>query len=100
MRVAFPQRHEQSAILEHIGSETTGVDRAVDAAQREIALLREYRTRLVADVVTGKLDVREVATGLPEEAGEAESVDAIEPDVDDIEDSVGETEADDGEAGL
>ena len=33
----------------------------------EIGLLREYRTRLVADVVTGKLDVREAATRLPDE---------------------------------
>jgi len=35
---------------------------------REIELLREYRTRLVADVVTGKLDVREAALRLPDEA--------------------------------
>ena len=33
-------------------------------------LPREHRTRLVADVVTGKLDVREAARQLPEEAGE------------------------------
>ena len=33
--------------------------------EREINLLREYRTRLIADVVTGKLDVREVAAALP-----------------------------------
>ena len=36
--------------------------------EREIELLREYRTRLVADVVTGKLDVREAAARLPDEA--------------------------------
>jgi hypothetical protein len=36
--------------------------------EREIDLLREYRTRLVADVVTGKLDVREAAARLPEDA--------------------------------
>ena len=36
------------------------------AVQREIDLLREYRTRLIADVVTGKLDVREAAAELPE----------------------------------
>ena len=35
--------------------------------QREIELLREYRTRLIADVVTGKLDVREAAAKLPDE---------------------------------
>ena len=33
---------------------------------RETTLLREYRTRLIADVVTGKLDVREAAAALPE----------------------------------
>ena len=38
---------------------------AVDRLEREIELLREYRTRLVADVVTGKLDVREAAAGCP-----------------------------------
>jgi type I restriction enzyme S subunit len=41
---------------------------AIDRLEREIELLREYRTRLVADVVTGKLDVREAAARLPEDA--------------------------------
>ena len=36
--------------------------------RQEIELLREYRTRLVADVVTGKLDIREAAAQLPEDA--------------------------------
>ena len=36
------------------------VNNAIDRAFREIDLLREYRTRLIADVVTGKLDVRGV----------------------------------------
>ena len=39
-------------------------DRLLD---REIDLLREYRTRLVADVVTGTLDVREAAARLPDD---------------------------------
>ena len=34
---------------------------------REIELLREYRTRLISDVVTGKLDVRAAAATLPDE---------------------------------
>ena len=34
--------------------------------EQEIDLLHEYRTRLMADVVTGKLDVREAAAALPE----------------------------------
>ena len=40
---------------------------AMHGALEEIALLREYRTRLIADVVTGKLDVREAAAGLPDD---------------------------------
>jgi len=36
----------------------------------ELSLLREYRTRLVADVVTGKVDVRHAARQLPVEGGE------------------------------
>jgi type I restriction enzyme S subunit len=46
--------------------------------EAEIALLREYRTRLIADVVTGKLDVREAAAGLPDEPEEPKPLD--EPD--------------------
>ena len=43
-------------------------DTTISRLEREIELLREYRTRLVADVVTGKLDVREAAARLPDEA--------------------------------
>ena len=42
------------------------IDRGISRVQHEIVLLREYRTRLIADVVTGKLDVREAAAALPE----------------------------------
>lgn len=46
--------------------------------QVEIGLLRDYRTRLIADVVTGKLDVRGAAAQLPEESAELDESDAIE----------------------
>jgi type I restriction enzyme, S subunit len=39
---------------------------AIARYEREITLLREYRTRLTADVVTGKLDVRTAAAQLPD----------------------------------
>lgn len=55
---------------------------AIQRVGHEIELLREYRTRLVADVVTGKLDVRDAAAQLPEESGvelaEAETDTSIE----------------------
>ena len=56
------------AIVGAIQIETAELDTAISRLHREIDLLREYRTRLVADVVTGKLDVREAAAPLPDEA--------------------------------
>ena len=66
----LPPVEEQRAIVAFIESETATLDTALDRTEREIGLLREYRTRLVADVVTGKLDVRAAARQLPAEAGE------------------------------
>ena len=74
-----PAPHPQSnaAISEHLNKATTHIsDAAIARAQRQIALLQEYRTRLIADVVTGKLDVREAAAQLPDE--EDETRDSIE----------------------
>ena len=52
----------------HLNARLARFDTAISRLEREIALLREYRTRLVADVVTGKLDVRAAAAQLPDEA--------------------------------
>ena len=41
---------------------------------RQIELLQEYRTRLIADVVTGKLDVREAAAQLPDESDDQDQL--------------------------
>ena len=66
-----PTREEQNAIVEHIRSEVGTIECAVSRQEREIELLREYRNRLLADVVTGKLDVRVAATMLPQETEHA-----------------------------
>ena len=63
-----PPPEEQQRIVQAIQAATADLNTAISRLEREIELLREYRTRLVADVVTGKLDVREVAAGLPDEA--------------------------------
>ena len=57
--VAFPPLPEQAAIAAYLNKTTTDIDTAIHSTRREITLLREYRTRLIADVVTGKVDVRE-----------------------------------------
>jgi len=88
----LPPLPEQTAIVEYLDAQTAKIDTAIATSHREIELLREYRTRLIADVVTGKVDVREVAARLPEELSEeeAESMDA---------DEIAEDEATDEEAG-
>jgi type I restriction enzyme S subunit len=89
--VALPPLPEQEAILDHIQEETTPLSSAIIRLEEEMTLLREYRTRLIADVVTGKLDVREVAARLPEEIESDDAQDATEEDLDlDAEDEVPE----------
>lgn len=68
--IVVPPSWEQDRIVEFARSETAPLRATIDRARREIDLLNEYRTRLVADVVTGKLDVRDAAAGLPDEPEE------------------------------
>jgi type I restriction enzyme S subunit len=58
---------------------------AIARTEREIALMQEYRTRLTADLVTGKLDVREAAAKLPDlpadtSATPDEALEELEPE--------------------
>ncbi len=73
IHMPLPPLPEQTTIVEYLDTQTAKIDTAIEAARREIELLREYRTRLIADVVTGKVDVREVAARLPEEPPEEEA---------------------------
>jgi type I restriction enzyme, S subunit len=68
--VLFPPKEEQETICTTIDQETSSLSRTMLTTDREIALLREYRMRLIADVVTGKLDVRAAAAQLPDDEGE------------------------------
>ena len=63
----LPPLSEQRTIVAHLDNTTANIDAAISRARRQIELLQEYRTRLIADVVTGKLDVRLAASQLPEE---------------------------------
>lgn len=71
----LPPYDEQLSICDYLSARVVGVDQAISRTQREIDLLREYRTRLTSDVVTGKLDVREAAARLPEVKEDEEQVD-------------------------
>ena len=99
----IPPLSEQAAIVRHLDEAATNIYTATDSARRQIELVEEYRTRLIADVVTGKVDVREAAAQLPDEAGDQDLIEEREPlanslprdlyDIDEaVEDSVTEEE--------
>ena len=73
--IAMPPEHEQAEIVEYIDRKITKIASNIVRARRQIELLQEYRTRLIADVVTGKLDVRKAAALLPDEADDEEPMD-------------------------
>jgi type I restriction enzyme S subunit len=75
--ICIAPRTEQSQIIDFVTRETAPLRAAISTFQREIQLLREYRSRLIADVVTGKLDVRAVAANLPKD--EVELLQVIPP---------------------
>ena len=54
-----PPHPEQKRIVEHIDAKTADIDAAIERTEQQIALMRQYRTSLVAEVVTGAVDVRE-----------------------------------------
>ncbi len=82
-KIAVPPLAEQLEIQMFVDSETQALNTAIFRLDREIDLLREYRTRLVADVVTGKLDVRQAAAQLPDEPVEPEAVEGAVTEVPD-----------------
>ena len=66
MRVVVPDLKVQKELVSQIDRVTEKSVAAIDRARREIELLREFRTRLTADAVTGQIDVRAVAATLPD----------------------------------
>lgn len=94
--VPVPPMGEQEAIVSFLNDATSALTRVIEQSTAEISLLREYSTRLIADVVTGKLDVREAAARLPEEpVDEVDVVDRMDVDVVDEGDTVLEGGGDD-----
>ena len=73
LQIAVPPIGEQDGIVEHINQGTARIDDGIARSRRQINLMNEYRTRLIADVVTGQLDVRETAAQLQEAPSAAPS---------------------------
>lgn len=74
MPILVPPIDEQLQIAEFIDGETSSLNKAIGRIEREIALLQEYRTRLTADITTGKVDVRDAASKLPDLSTEVDPV--------------------------
>ena len=90
-----PHPQEQKDIATTLEGATADIDAAVARARRQMELVQEYRTRLIADVVTGKLDVRKAAAQLPGEADDQDPIgesgplaDGLPGDLYDIDESV------------
>ena len=77
-RIPLPPLPEQTAIVEYLDKTTANINTAIDRARRQIELLSEYRTRLISDVVTGKLDVRDVEISASGEESAFDGTDGLE----------------------
>ena len=75
--IPLPLLNEQAAIVRFLDKTTADIDSAIDGIRRQIEAFREYHARLIADVVTGKLDVRKAAARLP--CGDDEKADERPP---------------------
>lgn len=84
-RIDVPDLATQSAIVQFLDAEIEPIEGAIERVLREIDLISEFRTRLIADVVTGKLDVREAAARLPADTEGSEAIKGAEELLDDPE---------------
>ena len=91
----MPPLEVQHAINRKIAADVGEVDAAINIATEEITLIQQFRTRLIADVVTGQLDVRALAATLPTVTAAAPLDDMIDGDEADVDaDALEDEEAD------
>lgn len=82
----LPPIDEQENIALYFREQFSELESVIERATKEIALIREYRERLIADVVTGKLDVRDVAITAPADGAIEDPLDEDdEPELDEAE---------------
>lgn len=65
-RILLPPRTEQVQLTARVAQASRAVEQTISRTSRELDLLREFRTRLTADVVTGQVDVRAITATLPD----------------------------------
>ncbi|MGI2902222.1 restriction endonuclease subunit S [Tolypothrix sp. VBCCA 56010] len=60
LKLAVPNLEEQQSLCEYLKTKNSEINQAITKAEKEIELIQEYRTTLISDAVTGKIDVREL----------------------------------------
>lgn len=78
IRVVKAPLEDQEEIVQAIDSDLIELNQAVDKVLDEIRLITEYRERLIADVVTGKLDVRHIDIAAPMDEPNSDEDDALD----------------------
>lgn len=63
MCIGIPPFDEQKIIKQWIEDRTTAIDKSIEGIERGISLITEFRTRLISDVVSGRVDVRGIEIG-------------------------------------
>lgn len=81
--IPVPPAEEQSIIADFLRGESQAIDLVIERTEREIELMREYRARLISDVATGKVDVRDV----PVEMVSEDDLLEIEEDAEELDDT-------------
>jgi len=56
---SVPSIQEQQQIVNYIETESQRIDKTISTIEKEITLVEEYKTALIAEAVTGKIDVRD-----------------------------------------
>ena len=81
--IPIPPIDEQKEIVQYIDEQEKKINELIAGIEKQIASLREYRTRLISDVVTGQMDVRgiEIPDYMPEEDTEETDEDNEETEV-------------------
>lgn len=74
--VCIPSVGSQAGILDYINDRSKIINELILKSENEVALLQEYRSKLIADSVTGKLDVRNII--VPETIHEDVTAEVIE----------------------
>lgn len=87
IRVAKAPLHEQQKIVAALDDDLAELGEAIEKIAAEIRLINEYRERLIADVVTGKLDVRHIEIAAPADEPVTDEDDALDdPETEDTDD--------------